>query len=113
MHCSRSFRSQDRGFEYHSGHGCLVFVCLCGFFCVCVQVETLRRADHPPKESYRLSKDLEKRTETESFMEVSQGPNWNCSTRTNIYCRTQNKNLAKLYFAKGLPAIANEWNYVI
>jgi hypothetical protein len=25
-------------------------------FCVCVQVETLRRADHPPKESYRLSK---------------------------------------------------------
>jgi hypothetical protein len=24
-------------------------------FSVCVQVEALRRADHPPKESYRLS----------------------------------------------------------
>jgi hypothetical protein len=32
--------------------------CLCvwGVFCVCVQVEALRRADHPPKESYRMSK---------------------------------------------------------
>jgi hypothetical protein len=29
---------------------------LCAFFCVCVQVEALRRADHPPKESYRMSK---------------------------------------------------------
>jgi hypothetical protein len=26
--------------------------CVCVFFCVCVQVEALRRADHPPKESY-------------------------------------------------------------
>jgi hypothetical protein len=25
------------------------------FFCVCVQIEALRRADHPSKESYRLS----------------------------------------------------------
>jgi hypothetical protein len=25
------------------------------FFCVCVQVEALRRADHTPKESYRMS----------------------------------------------------------
>jgi hypothetical protein len=33
-----------------------VFVCMCAFFCVCVQVEALRRADHPLKESYRLSK---------------------------------------------------------
>jgi hypothetical protein len=31
-------------------------LCVCKFFCVCVQVEALRRADHPPKESYRLSK---------------------------------------------------------
>jgi hypothetical protein len=30
-----------------------VFVCV---FCVCVQVEALQRADHPPKESYRLCK---------------------------------------------------------
>jgi hypothetical protein len=31
-------------------------VSLCAFFCVCVQVEALRRADHPRKESYRVSK---------------------------------------------------------
>jgi hypothetical protein len=30
-------------------------VCVCVFFCVSVQVEVLRRADHPSKESYRLS----------------------------------------------------------
>jgi hypothetical protein len=34
-----------------------VFVCVRAFFCVCVQVEALRRAAHPPKESYRLSKN--------------------------------------------------------
>jgi hypothetical protein len=34
-------------------HGCLVFMYV--RFSVCVQVEALRRADHPPKESYRLS----------------------------------------------------------
>jgi hypothetical protein len=28
----------------------------CAFFCVCVQVEALRRADHPPKEFCRMSK---------------------------------------------------------
>jgi hypothetical protein len=28
---------------------------VCAFFCVYVQVEALRRADHPSKESYRLS----------------------------------------------------------
>jgi hypothetical protein len=32
-------------------------VCLFVWFsCVCVQVEALRRADHPPKESFRMSK---------------------------------------------------------
>jgi hypothetical protein len=39
-----------------SNHGCLVFVYVCAFFCVCVQVEALRRADHPSKEPYRMSK---------------------------------------------------------
>jgi hypothetical protein len=29
---------------------------VCAFFYVCVQVEALWRADHPPKESYRESK---------------------------------------------------------
>jgi hypothetical protein len=33
-----------------------VNISVCAFFCVCVQVEALRRADHPPKESYRMSK---------------------------------------------------------
>jgi hypothetical protein len=32
-----------------------VFVYVCAFFCVCVQVESLRRADRPSEESYRLS----------------------------------------------------------
>jgi hypothetical protein len=48
--------SRDHGFESHSGHGCLVFVCVCAFFCVCAQVDTLRRAVHMSKESYRLSR---------------------------------------------------------
>jgi hypothetical protein len=54
VYCLRSLGSRDREFESHSGHGCLVFVYVCTFFCVCVQVEALRRADHPSKESYRL-----------------------------------------------------------
>jgi hypothetical protein len=39
-----------------------LFVCLCvcvracAFSCVFVQLEALRRADHPPKKSYRMSK---------------------------------------------------------
>jgi hypothetical protein len=40
-------------------------VCVCAFFCVCVQVEAWWRADHPPKESYRLS------------MIRKQKPKWN------------------------------------
>jgi hypothetical protein len=52
MHCLRSLGSRDRGFQSHSGHGCLVFV----FFCVYIQVAALRRADHPPQGSYGLSK---------------------------------------------------------
>jgi hypothetical protein len=52
---SKEAGSRDRRFESHSGHGRLVFVCVRAFFCVCVQVEALRRADHPFKESCRLS----------------------------------------------------------
>jgi hypothetical protein len=42
LHCLCSLGSRDHGFESHSGHGCLVFVCMCAFFCVYVQVEALR-----------------------------------------------------------------------
>jgi hypothetical protein len=55
VHCLSSLGSRDPGFESHSGHAGLVFVYVCEFFYVCVQVEALRRADHPPKEFYRLS----------------------------------------------------------
>jgi hypothetical protein len=41
MHCLRSLGSRDLGFESHPGHGCLVFVYVCAFFCVCAQVEGL------------------------------------------------------------------------
>jgi hypothetical protein len=61
VHCLRSLGSRDHGFESHSGHGCLMFVYVCAFFCVRVQIEALRRADHPSKEPYRLS--LIKKTE--------------------------------------------------
>jgi hypothetical protein len=53
-----------------------VCVSVCAFFCVCVQVEALRQADHPSKESY-----LVKLSETESFMEVGQGLNCGCSAK--------------------------------
>jgi hypothetical protein len=39
VHCLRLLGSRDRGFESQSGHGCQVFVYVCAFFCVCVQVE--------------------------------------------------------------------------
>jgi hypothetical protein len=35
VHCLRSLGSRDRRFESHSGHGCLVFVYVCAFFCLC------------------------------------------------------------------------------
>jgi hypothetical protein len=52
---THSLGRRDRGFEFHSGHGCLVFVYVCAFLCLCTGREALRRADHPSKESYRLS----------------------------------------------------------
>jgi hypothetical protein len=42
-----------------------MFVYVCVFFCVCVQVEALRWANHPSKESYRLS--LIKKQETQPY----------------------------------------------
>jgi hypothetical protein len=49
-----------------------VNICVvCVFFCVCVQVEASRRADHPSKGSYRLSY-IYNWSETESFMEAAK-----------------------------------------
>jgi hypothetical protein len=36
MHCLRSLVSRDHGFESHSGHGCLM--CVCVFLCLCCPV---------------------------------------------------------------------------
>jgi hypothetical protein len=46
---------------------------VCAFFCVCVQVEALRRSDHPPKKSYRLSM-IQKKTEVKR-----REAHWGCS----------------------------------
>jgi hypothetical protein len=50
MNCLHPLEHWDRGFKFHSRHGCLfVFIlCLC-------QVAVLRRADPPSKEFCRLS----------------------------------------------------------
>jgi hypothetical protein len=50
MNCLLSLERWDREFEYHSRHECL---CVRVF---CVNVESLRRADHSSKESYRMCK---------------------------------------------------------
>jgi hypothetical protein len=49
MNCLRSLERWDRGFEFHSRHGCL------SVFILFVYVAALRRADPPSKKSYRLS----------------------------------------------------------
>jgi hypothetical protein len=51
-----------------------VFVYVYGFFCDCVQVEALRRADHPSKESYRLSLIKKLRKLSPMLQKREQGP---------------------------------------
>jgi hypothetical protein len=59
MNCLRSLGRWNRRFESHSGHGCLVCVCVYSVFVLsCVSVATLRRTDHSFKESYRLWKTI-------------------------------------------------------
>jgi hypothetical protein len=49
-------------------------VYVCAFFCVCVQVEALRRADRPSKESYRLSLIKKRRKLSPMLQKREQGP---------------------------------------
>jgi hypothetical protein len=51
-----------------------VFVYVCAFFCVCVQVEALRRTYHPSKESYRLSLIKKLRKLSPMLQKREQGP---------------------------------------
>jgi hypothetical protein len=70
--CLRSLGSSDRGFESHSGHGCLV--CVCAFFCLCTG-RGLAMSWSPAQGVLPTVYDSERnRSETESFMEVGQGP---------------------------------------
>jgi hypothetical protein len=52
--CTAFTRSEAgiMGSNHTQGMDVLVSVCIRAFFCVCVQVEALRRADHQPKVSY-------------------------------------------------------------
>jgi hypothetical protein len=54
--CTVFARSEPGIVGSNHTQGMDVNVCVCAFFCVYVQVEALRRADHPSKESYRMSK---------------------------------------------------------
>jgi hypothetical protein len=49
-------------------------LCMCVFFCVCVQVEALRRADHPSNESYRLSLNKKLRKFSPILQKGEQAP---------------------------------------
>jgi hypothetical protein len=51
-----------------------VFVYVCAFFCVCVQVEALQRTDHPSKESYRLSLIKKLRKHSPMLQKREQAP---------------------------------------
>jgi hypothetical protein len=67
MNCLHSLGRYDPGLESHSGHECLVCVCVYSVFILsCVWVEALWRADHSSKKSYRLWRDqqTEKQPET-------------------------------------------------
>jgi hypothetical protein len=57
------------------------------FVLSCVQVEALRRADPPSKESYRLSIRLRNWSETKRFTDApcSRGSNRNVNERTKVY----------------------------
>jgi hypothetical protein len=57
-----------------------VFVCVRVFLCLCTG-RCLATSRSPAQEVLPTVKDLENRSETESFMEVGQSPNWGCSAK--------------------------------
>jgi hypothetical protein len=61
-----------------------VFVYVCVFFCVCVEVEALRRADHPSKESYRLSLIIKLRKLSPMFQSGSKLPKYGSNEEKKI-----------------------------
>jgi hypothetical protein len=76
----RGLRSlaRSQASESHSGHGYLVFVCMCAFFCLCTD-SGLAASWSPAQGVLPNVSDLVNRSETESFVEVGQGPNEGCS----------------------------------
>jgi hypothetical protein len=58
------------------------FVCVgaCVFLCLCTS-RGLATSRSPAQGVLPTVYDLENRIETESFMEVGQGPNWGCSAK--------------------------------
>jgi hypothetical protein len=78
-----------------------VCVCVRAFSCVCPQVEALRRADHPSKESCRLSEVKR------SFMEVGPRPELGCSAKgKKKVCKTllQMYIFNKYWLVKEMPS---------
>jgi hypothetical protein len=66
------------GSNPNSRHGCLVFV---WFFLCLFTGRGLATSWSPAQGVLPTVQDLENRSETESFMEVGQGPNWSCSAK--------------------------------
>jgi hypothetical protein len=58
---------------------------VCAFFCVCVQVEALRRASHPSKESYRPSSIKKLRKLSPMLQRGSKLPNVGATRKKKKY----------------------------
>jgi hypothetical protein len=61
-------------------------VCVCAFFCGCVQVEALWQADHPSKESYQLSLIKKLRKLSPVLQKQEQAPKCVGATREKKKC---------------------------
>jgi hypothetical protein len=75
-----------------------VFVCVGACVFLCLRTGRGRATSWSPAQGVLPTvQDIENRSETESFMEVGQGPNWGCSAKE--------KNCLNLYSAFGLVKI--------